>query len=296
MWFMRFAYQRREQRGEEGRRQAGAGLAHHQLREPVHVEVPQVELAPDVDVVQQPLWAPADHRARPLGAVGVGALGRDVEGGLARADDGDALAPDQRGGVRVVHVGEIHGVEHPPAERVGADAGRELRDVGHAAESPDAQDQEVELVRLRGVGVAVTHGEAPPASAITAERLAVARPQLRVSAVVGADELRGDDLAPEPDAVFDAEAARVGGEVRHDLVVARERVGVFRPREVGEAVALVGRLQPGGGERARPQAADGGARLEHHRAEAPRQEVLGRGEPARAGADDGHTLRRLVIH
>jgi len=202
-----------------------------------------VELAPDGDVVQQPPRASADHRARPLHTIGVGALGRDVVSGLAGADDGDAFALDERGGVRVVHVGQVHGVEHPPAERVGAAAGRERRDVGHAAEPPDAQDQEVELVYLRGVGVgvAVPHGEAPHARAVAAERLAVARPLLsHARIIVLADVLRGHDLAPEPDAFVDAEAARVGGEVLDDLVVARVRVGALRPREVGEAV-------PGGG-------------------------------------------------
>ena len=79
--------------------------------------------------------------------VGVGALGGDVEGGLARADDGDALAPDQRGGVRVVHVGEVHGVEHPPAERIGASAVGKCGELGDAV-PPDAEDQEIKPVRL----------------------------------------------------------------------------------------------------------------------------------------------------
>ena len=94
--------------------------------------------------------------------------------------------------------------EHPPAERLRAWGHR--WDVGHAAETADAEDQEVGLMhllrlRLLLAGAAVAHSEAPHARAV-AVGLAVAVPPLppvRRALRLRIDVLRGDDPAPEPD-------------------------------------------------------------------------------------------------
>ena len=79
--------------------------------------------------------------------VGHGALRDGVHGRLAGAHHGDALAPDQLGGVLVRHARVLHGVEHPPAERIGASAVGKRGELGDAV-PPDAKDQEIEPVRL----------------------------------------------------------------------------------------------------------------------------------------------------
>ena len=151
------------------------------------------------------------------------------------------------------------------------------------------------------LAVAVPHGEVPLARAV-AERLAVPGPPLprghlplRRADVAGAEH-----LAPEPDALQDAEAPRVRVQVLQHLVVAREealgRGGVRRrrPREVGEPVRGRRRLQPRRGERPPPHAADTGGALEDHGAEPLGEGVLACRQAARAGADDRHAFLRCL--
>lgn len=143
------------------------------------------------------------------------------------------------------------------------------------------------------------HGEVPLARAV-AERLAIPGPAfprrhllLRRPDVAGAEH-----PAAEPDALQDAEAPRVRGHVLRHLVVAREEPLVGRgrrPREVGEPVGGRRRLQPRGGQRPVPHAADGGAGLEDLGAEALGQRLLACRQAARPGSDDRHAFF-LCVH
>lgn len=77
-----------------------------------------------------------------------GALRHRVEGRLAGADDGDALASDQLVGGGVAHVGVVHGVKHLAVEHFGASVGWKCWGVGNSTESPSAEYQEIDPVYL----------------------------------------------------------------------------------------------------------------------------------------------------
>uniref|UniRef100_A0A0A9DPH1 Uncharacterized protein n=1 Tax=Arundo donax TaxID=35708 RepID=A0A0A9DPH1_ARUDO len=132
-------------------------------------------------------------------------------------------------------------MEHSPVEHFGASS---MRKYGHLSNAipPDTKDQEIKPVRLGAlrlavdVAAAVTHGEVPLARAV-AERLAVPRPPLprRHLPLRRPDVAGAEHLAAEPDALQDAEVARVHGQVLQHLVMARGPIGrgdVHRPREV----------------------------------------------------------------